>query len=65
MTDAYHADSALEAEATLLALAKEWTEHIPAAASLREASTRRSQCCASARHPRWRARCARPTPSSR
>jgi putative transposase len=37
MTDAYHADSALEAEATLLALAKELDRtHPGAAASLRE-----------------------------
>ena len=37
MTDAYHAGSALEAEATLLALAKELDRtHPGAAASLRE-----------------------------
>ena len=42
MTDAYHADSALEAQAALLALAKELDRSHPgAAASLREGSTRR------------------------
>jgi putative transposase len=66
MTDAYHAGSALEAEATLLALAKELDRTHPGGrpACVR-AWTRRSQCCASACHPRWRARCARPTPSNR
>ena len=66
MTDAYHASSALEAEATLLALARNWTEPIPGRrpACVR-ASTRRSRRCASACHRRWRGRCARPTPSSR
>ncbi len=66
MTDAYHADSALEAEAALLALAKELDRtHPGAAASLREGLTRRSRCCAWVFHPPWPARCARRTASSR
>lgn len=67
MTDAYHAGSALEAEAALLALATELDRTHPPGrrpACVR-ASTRRSPCCDWACHPPWPARCARPTASSR
>jgi len=65
MTDAYHADSALEAEAALLALAKELDRtHPGAAASLREGSRRNAHgASASACRPRWRGRCVRRTAS--
>ena len=69
MTDAYHAASALEAEAALraLALAKELDRtHPGAAASLREeAWTRPSPCCDWVCRPPSPARCARPTRLSR
>ena len=66
MTDAYHASSALEAEAALLTLATELDRtHPGAAASLREACTTRSRYCASTFHPPWPAPCARLTASSR
>ena len=66
MTDAYHADSALQAEAALLALAKNSTAPTPGRRpACARACTRRSPCCAWACHPPWPARCARPTPSSR
>ena len=46
MTDAYHAGSALGAEAALLALAKELDRtHPGAAASLREGLDDTPQCC--------------------
>ena len=62
MTDADHADPALEPEAGSLALARELARtHPGAAASVREASTRPSRCCDWACRPRWRVRCARPT----
>ena len=67
MTDAYHADSALEAEAALLALAKELDRtHPGAAASLREGLRRDPHGAAPGRcRPPWPARCARRTASSR
>ena len=66
MRRAYHAESALAAEAELAALAAELDKtHAGAVASLREVWPRPSPCCGSECHPRWRARSARPTPSSR
>jgi Transposase, Mutator family len=66
MTDAYHAPSALEAEAALLILAKELDRtHPGAAASLRRAWTRPSRYCAWTFRPRWPAPCDRLTASSR
>jgi len=57
MTDAYHADSALEAEAALLAWRRNSTALTPGRRpACAKASTRRSPCCAWACHPRWRAR---------
>ncbi len=65
MRAAYHADSALLAQAQLQALARELDKaHPRVAASLRGACLRPSPCgwgC----HPPWRARSARPTPSNR
>jgi putative transposase len=67
MTDAYHAGSALEAEAALLALAQELDRTQPgAAASLREGLPETlSPCCASVCRRPLPARCARPMRSSR
>ena len=66
MTDAYHAASALEAEAALLALAKELDRtHPGAAASLREGLEDTLTVLRLDVPPRWRGRCAQPTPSSR
>ena len=66
MTGAYHADSALQAEAALQALAKELDRtHPGAAASLREGLDETLPCCAWVCRPRWRVRCARRTASSR
>jgi len=66
MRTAYHAASALEAQAQLAALARELDRtHPGAATSLREGLDETLTCCAWASHRRWPARCARPTPSSR
>jgi putative transposase len=66
MTDAYHASSALEAEAALLALAGELDRtHPGAAASLREGLHDTLTVLRSTFHPRWPAPCARRTASNR
>ncbi len=66
MTDAYHADSALEAEAALLALAGELDRTHPGwRPACARASMRPSRSCVWVCRPRWPARCARPTASSR
>jgi putative transposase len=67
MTDAYHADSALQAEAALLALAKELDRTHPGAGRQpargpRRDAHRAAPGCATDPGP---ARCARPTRSSR
>jgi len=67
MRTAYHADSALLAEAQLqaLALARELDKtHPRVAASLREGLAETLTVLRLGGHPRWRARSARPTPSS-
>ena len=65
MTDAYHASSALEAEAALLALANELDRtHPGAAASLRQASQETLTVLRCVCRPPSLARCALPTPSS-
>jgi len=57
MRAAYHADSALLAEAQLQALARELDKtHPRVAASLREGLAEPLPCCGSACHPPWRAR---------
>jgi len=64
MRIAYHADSALEAEAQLSALARELDKtHPGAAASLREGMTETLTVLRLGVPRRWPARCARPTPS--
>jgi putative transposase len=66
MTDAYHADSALEAEAALLALAKELDRtHPGAAASLREGLDETLTVLRLGVPPTLARRCARRTASSR
>ena len=64
MRQAYHADSALEAEAALAALARELDKtHPGAAASLREGMAETLTVLRLGVPRRWPARCARPTPS--
>ena len=64
MRAAYHADSALEAEAQLTALARELDKtHPGAAASLREGLAETLTVLRLGVPRRWPARCARPTPS--
>jgi transposase-like protein len=66
MRAAYHAASALDAQAQLEALAHELDKaHPGAAASLREGMPRPSRCCGWGCRRPWPARCGRPTPSSR
>ncbi|GAF48896.1 hypothetical protein RW1_062_00200 [Rhodococcus wratislaviensis NBRC 100605] len=64
MTDAYHAASALEAEAALRALASSAPTPVRRPACVR-AWTRRSPCCGWACRPPSPAHCARPTQLSR
>jgi putative transposase len=61
---AYHADSALDAQAQLEALARELDKtHPSAAASLREGLAETLTVLRPGCHPRWNARCAARTPS--
>ena len=66
MHAAYQLDSALAAQAALEDLARQLDKTHPGrpGRSARD-SQRPSPSCASACHPPWPARCARPTPSSR
>jgi putative transposase len=64
MRAAYHAESALAAQAKLEELAGELERtHPGAAASLREGMHDTLTCCAWISHPPWPAHCAPPTPS--
>jgi transposase-like protein len=63
MRRAYHADSALAAEAELNALAAELDRTHPSAASLREGMAETLTMLRSECHPRWPEPFARPTPS--